>query len=301
MHHEEQKQQPEQEPAQEASSKATRAGQEVSPEQVGRELNWYEQKLADRRERLQERAAKISDESGVLYQRAKTMASAIPFGQPILIGHHSEGRDRRYRDRIHSTYGKAFALQDKAKHYEQKAAAVGTGGISSDDPDAIEKLQAELQQLEANQQRMKAANQVIRKHKTLEARHAALVAQGFSESLASQILTPDCFGGIGFASYALSNNNANIRRIRQRIEDLQKRREASDVEVEADGYTYREDVDENRVMFIFPGKPDEPTRQLLRQNAFKWSPRRGAWVRQLNNAGRWAARQVRKSLGEALE
>ncbi|MFG9957598.1 DUF3560 domain-containing protein, partial [Pseudomonas aeruginosa] len=97
MHHEEHKQQPEQEPAQEASSKATRVGQDVSPEQVGRELNWYEQKLADRRERLQERAAKISGESGALYQRAKTMASAIPFGQPILVGHHSEGRDRRYR------------------------------------------------------------------------------------------------------------------------------------------------------------------------------------------------------------
>ncbi|HDY6823612.1 TPA: DUF3560 domain-containing protein, partial [Pseudomonas aeruginosa] len=82
----------------------------MSPEQAGRELNWYEQKLADRRERLQERAAKFSGESGALYQRAKTMASAIPFGQPILVGHHSEGRDRRYRDRIHSTYGKAFAL-----------------------------------------------------------------------------------------------------------------------------------------------------------------------------------------------
>lgn len=34
MHHEEHKQQPEQEPAQEASSKATRVGQDVSPEQV---------------------------------------------------------------------------------------------------------------------------------------------------------------------------------------------------------------------------------------------------------------------------
>jgi hypothetical protein len=36
-----------------------------------------------------------------LYDDAHRMADAIPFGQPILDGHHSEGRDRRYRDRIH--------------------------------------------------------------------------------------------------------------------------------------------------------------------------------------------------------
>lgn len=62
-------------------------------------------------------------------KRARDMGEAIPFGQPILVGHHSEGRDRNLRGRIHNTYGKAFALQDKAKHYEQKAARVGTGGI----------------------------------------------------------------------------------------------------------------------------------------------------------------------------
>ena len=48
------------------------------------------------------------------------MASAIPFGQPILVGHHSEGRDRRYRDRIHNTFGKAFATMDKADYYEER-------------------------------------------------------------------------------------------------------------------------------------------------------------------------------------
>lgn len=49
------------------------------------------------------------------------MASVIPFGQPILIGHPSEQRDRNYRDKIHNTFGKAFAMQDKAAYYEDKA------------------------------------------------------------------------------------------------------------------------------------------------------------------------------------
>lgn len=35
---------------------------------------------------------------------------------------------------------------------------------------------------------------------------------------------------------------------------------------------------------------------MLKRNGFKWSPSRGAWVRQLNNAGIYAASQVRKVL-----
>lgn len=259
-------------------------------------MNSYEAKQAARKARFEERAEQASAESASTYNRARDMAQAIPFGQPILVGHHSETRDRNYRDRIHTTYRKAFALQDKAKHYEQKAASVGTGGISSDDPEAIEKLRAELANVEQAQERMKAANKAIRTHKTEEARIAALVAQGLTEAQAAELLKPDFAGRIGFPSYALSNNNANARRIAGRIAELEKRRQRVDVEQEAEGYTYREDTEENRVMFVFPGKPDEATRALLKRHAFKWSPSRGAWVRQLNNAGIWAGQEVKKAL-----
>src|SRR3546814_8267897 len=93
------------------------------------------------------------------------MGEAIPFGQPILVGHHSEGRDRNYRKRIHDTFGKAFDLQQKADHYVKKAAAVGDGGVSSDDPDALAKHMRQVEQLTAKQERMKKNNQVIRKNK----------------------------------------------------------------------------------------------------------------------------------------
>lgn len=259
-------------------------------------MNAYEQKQANRKARYEELAEQASAESASTYNRARDMAKAIPFGQPILVGHYSEARDRNYRDRIHATYGKAFALQDKAKHYERKAASVGTGGISSDDPDAIEKLRAELAKVEQTQERMKAANKAIRTHKTEEARIAALVAQGLTEAQAAELLKPDFAGRVGFPSYALSNNNANARRIAGRIAELEKRRQSVDVEQEAEGYTYREDTEENRVMFVFPDKPDEETRALLKRHAFKWSPSRGAWVRQLNNAGIWAGQQVKVAL-----
>lgn len=87
-----------------------------------------------------------------------------------------------------------------------------------------------------------------------------------------------------------------IRRIKQRIQELESRRALQDVVIAGAGFTYKEDTEENCVIFIFPGKPEDQTRTLLKSHAFKWSPSRGAWVRQLNNASRWAAKQVRETL-----
>jgi Domain of unknown function (DUF3560) len=111
-------------------------------------MNRYEHKQASRRERLMACAQRLQAESATTYKQAQSMASVIPFGQQILVGHHSEGRDRHYRECIHNTYGWDFALSDAAERAEQRAAGVGTGGISSDDPDAAEKLCAQLANLE---------------------------------------------------------------------------------------------------------------------------------------------------------
>lgn len=296
-HDHNQKQQHEQEPAQ-ASNKAgvdEQKGDEASTE---RPLNWYEQKQEDKRERYEDRAQANQLASATTYQQARTMASAIPFGQPILVGHHSEAGDRRYRGRIDTTFRKSFEQQDKAAHYSEKAASVGTGGISSDDPNAPDKLKVKLAKIEGEQAQMKAANAVIRKHKTPEARVGALVALGFTETVASALLKPDFAGRFGFPSYMLTNNNANIRRIRARVEELEKAAQRVTVDHEGESYSYREDTTENRVMFMFPGKPNEEVRGVLKSHAFKWSPSRGAWVRQLTGAGRYAGKCVRQKLDE---
>lgn len=262
-------------------------------------MNSYEEKQAARKARYEEKAADISREAQTTYKRARSMASAIPMGQPILVDHYSANRDRNYRNRIHNTFGKAFALDDKAKHYADKAAAVGTGGISSDDPEAIAKLRAELEGCKASQEQMKAANKVIRRHAGDEAAQVAgLVGLGFTEDRARDVLRPDFARRVGFPSYALSNNNANMRRIELRIKELETRAQRSDKEESGKGYTYREDVEDNRVMFLFDGKPDEETRALLKRYAFKWSPSREGkpWVRHLNGAGLYAAKCVRDAL-----
>ena len=47
-----------------------------------------------------------------------------------------------------------------------------------------------------------------------------------------------------------------------------------------------------RVQFIFPGKPDDETRTMLKENGFRWAPSQGAWQRQLTANAKYAAHRV---------
>lgn len=257
-------------------------------------MNSYEEKQRTRRERLEERAANLRAAAQRQHDEARQMQSAIPLGQPIHVGHHSEKSDRRYRERIDNKYGKAFCLMEKAEYYEEKAASVGKGGISSDDPDALKKLREKFEAMRTKQEFMRAANAAIRKGKTPEGQLAALMALGIDEKEAREILKPDCFGIIGFAPFTMRNNNANLRRVEKRIRELEQAATAETRNRVGNGYTYREDASENRVMFFFSDKPDEGTRNILKKNGFRWSPRRGAWVRMLNGNGLYAAKEVMK-------
>lgn len=257
-------------------------------------MNRYEAKQAARRERLQAAARAAKQESAKLSQKAHDMASVIPMGQPILVGHHSEGRDRRYRAKIGNTFSRAVAADERAEALARKAESVGTGGISSDDPDALAKLQDKLTRLEASQVLMKAVNAALRKHaqSTSEVRMAALVACGLNEAQAQVVLQPDGMARIGFADYQLRNNNAEIRRLKARLKHVAAAQSAEVKHKQFGAIEYREE--DNRVWLVFPGKPADNLRSELRRYGFKWSPSRGAWVRQLTNSARWAAEQVIK-------
>lgn len=54
----------------------------------------------------------------------------------------------------------------------------------------------------------------------------------------------------------------------------------------------RENASINRLQIIFDGKPDEETRNTLKANGFRWSPREGAWQRQLTDNARAALRRI---------
>lgn len=265
----------------------------------------YQDRLESRLARLQHAAMKAQQEGNSAYQQARSMASAIPFGQPILVGHHSEGRDRRYRDRIHGKFGRAFAHMERAEKLTERArAAEKNTVIRSDDPLAIVKLQDEIGALETKQTWMREVNKVIRKNlkKPVEEQIAALVALDMSEAQAKHLLEPDFLKRIGYPDYALTNNGSNIRRLKERLTELEtKAQQASApdfVSEETHGdIRLTRDAEDNRLRLYFPGKPTADAIKTLKANGFIWSPTNTAWQRQLNNGAEYAATRVLKEIG----
>ena len=173
-----------------------------------------------------------------------------------------------------------------------KIRSVGTGGISSDDPQAVEKLEAKLAALEKHQEMMKAANAAIRMKDPAKG-DAKLAELGYTPEDIAKLREPDFCGRIGYLAYALQNNNANIRRIRGRIAELKKRTESTPEGWEFDGGRVVVNTTENRLQVIFDGKPDADVRTELKGEGFRWAPSQGAWQRQLTDNAMRAARRLK--------
>lgn len=173
-----------------------------------------------------------------------------------------------------------------------KIRSVGTGGISSDDPQAVEKLEAKLATLEKHQEMMKAANAAIRMKDPAKG-DAKLAELGYTPEDIAKLRAPDFCGRIGYPAYELQNNNANIRRIRGRIAELKKRTENTPEGWEFDGGRVVVNTAENRLQIIFDGKPNADVRTELKGEGFRWAPSQGAWQRQLTDNAMRAARRLK--------
>ena len=171
--------------------------------------------------------------------------------------------------------------------------SVGRGGISSDDPQAVEKLKAKLEALERDQEMMKAANAAIRLKDRAKG-DAKLAELGLSPEHIAELREPDFAGRIGYPSYLLSNNNANIRRIRERIQQLEKQRQDDTLHGwEFDGGEVVVNKEANRLQILFDDKPGEEMRAELKAGGFRWAPSQGAWQRQLTDNAIRSAKRIK--------
>jgi len=152
------------------------------------------------------------------------------------------------------------------------------------DANAIERLAVKLANMERDQASMKLANAAIRKHAKsgAEAQVLALVELGFSPARAVDLLKPDFARRIGFADYELKNNNANIRRVRERLEQLEHAHSQPVQEAQGEGVRLEEDPPANRVRVFFDNKPDAQIRERLKGGGFRWTPSLGAWQAYIN-------------------
>ena len=172
-----------------------------------------------------------------------------------------------------------------------KIRSTGMGGISADDPQAVQKLEKKLESLEKSQETMKAVNAYYRKHKTLDG--CPYLSSEQLEKLKADMTSSWHLGDKPFATWALSNNSAEIRRVKDRIKSLSQQKGIGFVGWEFDGGKVEANTEANRLQIFFEDKPDEATREALKNNGFRWSPKAGAWQRQLTSNAYYAADYVK--------
>jgi len=252
----------------------------------------FHQRKGNRTAYAEHQALKSEAESDQLYLRSKEMAGVIPIGQPILVGHHSQNRDRRYREKIEGAMRRSIEAGKKADYYADKAQSIrDNDAIFSDDPQALLKLEQKLGELKDRQGFMRAANKCLRK----KDREGFLMLDFASAELWEKLMNPE-WGGVGFAAYSLSNNNANIRRIEKRIAALKAQPEGGALHVEINGLRIFENREANRLQLFFEGKPEADVISQLKRHGFRWCRSQLAWQRHISNNAFYWARQIALSV-----
>ena len=171
-----------------------------------------------------------------------------------------------------------------------KIRSTGMGGIRQDDPQAIPKLQKKLDGLEKAQETMKAVNAYYCKHGTLDG--CPHLSPDNIENLKADMASSWHYEKKPFQSWELSNNNAEIHRVRQRIESLTRAKETVYVGWEFDGGHVEANREQSRLQVFFEDKPDADARQQLKEHGFRWAPSVGAWQRLLNGNAYYAADRI---------
>lgn len=214
---------------------------------------------------------------------------------PSILIAGGSGFNVRKKERQNAAADRNMQEWNEIQGILHKIRSVGTGGISGDDPNALNKLRAKLESLERLQNRMKAANAAIRMKDQAKG-DAKLAEMGYSPSDIKELRSPDFCGRIGYPSYQLSNNNANIRRIRERIEELEKRQDSQAPEGwKFDGGEVVINAELNRLQIVLDDRPGADTKQALKSHGFRWAPSQGAWQRQLTDNAIHAAKAITRA------
>ena len=252
----------------------------------------FHQRKQSRIEHAENQVVKNEAESYQLYLKSREMASVIPMGQPILVGHHSEKRDRNYRSKIDTTMGRSVAAGKKAEYYAQKAQRIkDNDAIFSDDPQALLKLEQKLATLKGTQDFVKAANKAVKK----KDREGFLKLKGATPGLWTELVSSQWWGA-GFAPYVLRNNGANIKRIEKRIAGLKSLAETIAVHVTINGVRIFENREANRLQLFFDGKPSPEVIRQLKEHGFRWCRSQAAWQRHISNNAKYWARFIAQSV-----
>jgi len=109
-------------------------------------------------ERLQNASLNAENKSDQYYKTSHQITDNIPFGQPILVGHHSEKRHRRDLDKSWNAMGKSVEFSNKAEEYKDRAAywESKANTINLSMPESLEFYEFELEKAKEKHEGIKS-------------------------------------------------------------------------------------------------------------------------------------------------
>lgn len=242
-------------------------------------------------------AEKYSEKLAAAFDRDNEITARCP---SILIAGcsnfpvHKKEKQNAAHDKFWSECGELFKPTEN--YYFRKIENILTNDtIYSDDALAIDKLNIKYSELEREHAKMKERNAYYRKHKTMKG--CDHISDDQAAAWDEKIKNSYSWEQQPYPSYHLTSTRAEMKRIKDRIASLEKvKQEAAkpqaDKYPQVEGVEVVENAEAMRIQLIFDDKPDDETRTLLKSNGFRWSPRFGAWQRQLNSNGIYAVQKV---------
>lgn len=144
----------------------------------------------------------------------------------------------------------------------------------------VERLQIKLDGLLASHEQMKAANKIIKSKSTADEQREELAAIGLGKMEIAEVMG-EVYPLKGYTASSLSNNLAKIKATQAAIERHKAMAEAEDKEIAFNGGRVVMCNADERMRFYFDEMPSAEVLALMKRKAFKWSPKNGAWQRQL--------------------
>lgn len=206
--------------------------------------NDYYERREERKEKYKELAQKAKSKSEEYANSDANKILLSTLGQPIIIGHHSENMARRLHKKASNDMEKSIQEYEKSNYYLDKIENIENSNvIYNDDPNAIEKLNMKLEQLEREREYLKS---------------------------------------IEHEQYQLQNLGARIREIKKRIFRLERLEKIEFEDKEFYGGRIIHNKEINRIQILFDSIPSAEIRDQLKHRGFHWSRREKSWQREFN-------------------
>lgn len=162
------------------------------------------------------------------------------------------------------------------ERYFKRANRIKTKSPEEEIDDALIRLEKERN----NHTLMIEVNKIFRRKVSDEEKKKAFSEElELAPELIEKLMTPDCYGRCEFASCTLTNSNARIKNLEQKVLIMKNRiqRRDSFEKIEFSGGCI--DIENDRVVIRHDEKPPREVIEALKSHGFRWSSHWKCWCR----------------------